>query len=101
MVWIFFQYPSYQNGINGVRTQLWKLPNLDIFWSIVIIYIHVRTGWLWNSLRRRHTVLSLCAIKFLGLLNPTDVTMETEMAIFSFLAYENSTKMPNIAIQSP
>ena len=46
-------------------------------------------------------VLSLCAIKFLGQLNTTEVTMETQMAIFSFLAYENSTKMPNIAIQSP
>ena len=34
-------------------------------------------------------------------MNPTEVTMETEMAIFSFLAYENLTKMPNIAIQSP
>ena len=82
----FFQYPSYPNGINGFRTQLWKLPNLDIFWSIVIISIHVRTEWLWYSLWRRHTVLSLCAIKFWCQLIPTEVTMETEMAIFSFFS---------------
>ena len=81
IVW-FFKYPFYQNGINGILVQLWKLLNLNIFWrNIVLIYIHVRTGC---DMKETYCAFTL-PNKILGSIKSNRSNHDNEIDHFSFL----------------